>query len=387
MYEEIPLEVYDKILGYISYESAVIHGNYRPEDLAKKLYKQYGTYSFLEYVFIRGEAKEMIFLPEEILDKLIAKIPFYYISKYLYLLPGYGKKYKDYFTFYILQNPTIGLENFIKKKGYFLKNPNVQVFDKEFAESISANPYLSDEYIEKHKKELDWNSLSRDHPIDEKFYKKFKDYLLPKEFKYNVDWTLSLFQEVKDKVSLRYVFQKFPLTNEFVKKYYDEKYDADIALNPSLTLKMFKDLKIHYQDYFQGEEKRNPEIIDYLHKKEIIGSHEFKLLIKHSPVDLEFFKKFENEFMEQQRIVFKYASVDILNYLKEKMELDLKVIGRYNTKITPRFLRDNIESLKPKEFWTRQSFGSRTFFITNLMSYNLFKQYINWKSNYANILK
>ena len=280
-YEEIPLDVFKNIYDFIPYEAMVMQGGYTVKELSAKLFRQYGTYSFIEYVFRRCEAKDTFMLPkqslkkvvdgfpiyEKVLDKIIDDIPLYYISKYLYLLPGYEQKYNKYFMVFINQNPTIDIKNIKNEKSkgaYYRLNPNITSFNNIYINDISQNIHLSIEYIAEHKDKLNWKLISKHYPIDEKFYNRFEKYLIPGEFEVNIIWNMSFLSKVDKNVDFEFVCQTFPLSDKFFEKYDILQWKHLIALNPTLNLKWFKKLDIDIQDYFQGEAQRDIEIIKYL---------------------------------------------------------------------------------------------------------------------------
>ena len=96
------------------------------------------------------------------------------------------------------------------------------------------------------------------------------------------------------------------------------------------------------------------------------------------------FKEFEIELLQYKNYLCSYASLEIIQYMKEKeIEIFWDIIVR-NAKMSPRFIRDNADKIHFNVDWEIQ-IKSR-FLITSILSVNMFRKYINKSTKYVTIL-
>ena len=111
-----PIEIYYEILNFQSYEDMVLSGSVHVMDLSRALKRQYGTYSFVDYVNMMIRRHKVFYLPLTIYDKIKDKLILGHES-FIHLTPDLLEAYKDKWDWDVLsENPSLTSELIEKYK-------------------------------------------------------------------------------------------------------------------------------------------------------------------------------------------------------------------------------------------------------------------------------
>src|SRR6185437_1550633 len=136
----------------------------------------------------------------------------------------------------ISSNPNLTLE-FIEKN-----------IDKVNWQSLSRNPILTEEFIEKYEDRIDWIYLSTNSMLTEKIIDKYIDRLDLKNLSYNNSLTPEILEKyIDEKWDFGAIMEKKTTTLEFIDKHKD-KFNFENITNPNLTLEYVKKNNLNLHD-------------------------------------------------------------------------------------------------------------------------------------------
>ena len=138
--------------------------------------------------------------------------------------------FKDYITIdEIIRNRCDLTKEFINK--YCLTTERLKI--------LAAHQYLTEDFIEEHKDEIDWKSVSKYQKLSENFIERYENLLNWRDISSCQKLSESFIEKYSDKVdwSLISVYQR--LSNSFIKKYKKKLYYNDICKYQKLNKPKF----------------------------------------------------------------------------------------------------------------------------------------------------
>jgi len=260
-------------------------------------------------------------LSEEFIEKHIDLINWEEISINQKLSEGFIKKH--------YKNLDIGLIILYQDIDEKLINKYIKDSNKNIIGSLIGNKILTEEFMEKHKDDLDWYQVSITQNLSEEFIIKYMEY-----FSYK---TISIYQKLSEEFIEKYIDEldidllslNQDLSERFIEKNISKINFKKYSLNKYLNLKYFDrlDKKMLLDNILDMEfdDKKNTE----LYEKLILWDEYYFTLIPEQNRKLSLMKDVENENLFNNLIKNNLIENDDLKVIKELNKyLNKKLIGK-----------------------------------------------------------